>query len=200
MKQGSLKVVVAITEAYPTLIFALGQVPEGVRSERLRILALLGLQVENGSVVVSAPVSVKTADAELMASGQPLKFAVVLNAAQPRLYAEIEATPSRFRAERLRSLAAIGWQIESGGLVTSAASVNPHPTKTPHVQIAESKQRELPQRKVETPSVVVPSSASLSGENAALAQSSGEGREKEMDANAVGSKVRKFAKLLGGLD
>lgn len=81
MKEGSLKVVVAITEAYPTLIFALGQVAEGVRSERLRILALLGLQVENGSVVVSAPVSVKNADAEFMTSGQPLKFAVVLNAA-----------------------------------------------------------------------------------------------------------------------
>lgn len=108
MKEGSLKVVVAITEAYPTLLNVVGRMEDGLRSERLKILALLGLQIENGTAAFTVPDGERTNDVQEDSIKGNVKFAVVLNKAQPRLYADIEATPTRLRAERLRSLATLG--------------------------------------------------------------------------------------------
>ena len=131
MKTDRLKVVVSITEVYPTLLAALHRVPEARRSERLRVLAFEGLQAEGLSFAVSPQgetvngVSVSTINAD------ELRCVVILNTAIPRLLAVIESTPSRYRAERLRTLALIGLQIESGRLVTVGGSPIAVNTETP---------------------------------------------------------------------
>ena len=49
MSGKSLKVVVEINEAYPLLHSAFARVPANVRSERLRALAMIGMDLEGGS-------------------------------------------------------------------------------------------------------------------------------------------------------
>lgn len=200
MKEGSLKVVVAITEAYPTLISAMSRVPEAVRSERLKVLALMGLQVEKGVSAVSAAKSEMKPNEFFEGSGKPLKLAVVLNAAQPRLYADINWTPPRLRAERLRSLATIGWQIEIGGIVASGSAVNASPDETPPHQTAIPKPKHAPPAEAKNGSKLATEITSESEVKAAVVLPSDAGENKVKDADAVGSRVRNFARLLGGLD
>lgn len=130
MKPSSLKVVVAITEAYPSLLPVFWRISAEYRPERLRALAMIGLQVEGGAAFIRGAPGPATVDSENLDSAvhsQPLDFAVVLNEAQPRLYEAIKATPVRFRAERLRSLTALGVQVESGRLVMGAAHTKEQP-------------------------------------------------------------------------
>ena len=48
MKETSLKVVVALNEAFPDLVSDLAQVTPKLRAERMRALASLGLYAESG--------------------------------------------------------------------------------------------------------------------------------------------------------
>jgi hypothetical protein len=195
MKEGSLKVVVAITEAYPTLLNAVGRMEDGLRSERLKILALMGLQVESGTAVCAAPDGEQTSDVHEVAIKGSVKFAVVLNQAQPRLYSDIEVTPPRLRAERLRSLSTLGLLWERGGKVSSPS--------TPASQTAVQGVKRLEPSKVEN---VPPASeenepvaATLEAEPIPGASSKPEKTDSTVrDVNAVGKKVRNFAKMLGG--
>ena len=50
MKDTSLKTVVIVNEAYPTLMAELTNMPVRLRAERLRALATLGLMVESGNL------------------------------------------------------------------------------------------------------------------------------------------------------
>lgn len=214
MKEGSLKVVVAITEAYPTLLADLGGKPEGLRSDRLKLLAVLGLSIEGGDFSVSAPSTPAQSDPGNFVSIKPFSFAVVFNSALPRLHQAIESTPARLRAERVRVLAALGLLLEKGGLVAGASSVAAEGTHKPIKQHAKAAVQSI--RKSESnpggritsipddqahsrgEEPVSPQPVSLEvrpspDEPTAMKKPDG-------DPNAVGKKVRNFAKLLGSLD
>ena len=208
MNTDRLKVVVLITEVYPTLLAALHRVPEARRSERLRVLAFEGLQAEGLSFAVSPQgetvngVSVSTINAD------ELRCVVILNTAIPRLLAVIESTPSRYRAERLRTLALIGLQIESGRLVTVGGSPIAVNTETP---ITTDQSIEVGPKAVQPlrpkPGPVADLKSDL---QAPLRETEPEGSAPPpgvvkqavgdtKDADAVGKKVRNFARSLGGL-
>ena len=117
MKESSLRVVVAITEAYPSLLATLCNVSPEFRQERFRSLAMLGLQAEGGAAFLQRPFSFAASESGVIDGRVPLgpiDFTIILNEAVPRLHEALKATPPRLRAERFRSLATIGVQIESG--------------------------------------------------------------------------------------
>ena len=209
MKTDRLKVVVSITEVYPTLQAALHRVPEARRSERLRILAFQGLQVEGGSFAVSpagVTENVSRVSGDSGINADELRCVVILNAALPRLFAEIESTPSRYRAERMRALALIGLQIESGRLVTVGGAPLAVNTEAP---LAVQATGGAPKPKPPTPEPA-PIADLKSDLQAPLRETEPEGSAPPpsvvkqavgdtKDADAVGKKVRNFARSLGGL-
>lgn len=203
MKAGSLKVVVSITEAYPTLLNVVGRMEDGLRSERLKILAMLGLQIENGLGGFTVSDGGRTRDANEDGITGNVRFAVVLNQGQPRLYRDIEATPTRLRAERLRSLATLGLQLERGGLGARApASAFPRNVHSLDQLDPVMAKNLAPSQVVVTPSIQVkqdlPGGPPATGTRVGATPESDDAKSTVHDANAVGKKVRNFAKLLGG--
>ncbi|WP_148639793.1 hypothetical protein [Paenacidovorax caeni] len=63
-----------------------------------------------------------------------MRFPVVLNEAYPDLHAEMERTPVRLRAERLRALATLG--LHAVAMASEAKSGAPALTSEPVVQVA----------------------------------------------------------------
>lgn len=121
MKHNSLKIVVVLNEAFPELRFDLFKLPVKLRPDRLRALASLGFQVQNGRLNQNQQVPVaafQKADGQAALDQGDLKslrFAVVLNEAVPDLHSTFIQTPARLRAERMRLLASLGLHISSGG-------------------------------------------------------------------------------------
>lgn len=208
MKEGSLKVVVAITEAYPTLLMAMRLLGEAHRSERLKILALVGLKIESGAAFIAAPsderpiASIeKSTNAEV--NNGDVKFAVVLNEAQPLLHADIKGTPTRLRAERLRSLATLGLQFEVGGLVAAESSTAGTKGGNSANRAGKEKLEYLSPSKPEVPLDLSgaedqPDSLPVKVEKVEASSAIDQTKLEARDVNAVGKKVRSFAKLLGG--
>lgn len=133
MKETSLKVVVKITEAYPTLQTAFASLSPQNRAERLRALAMVGLSLEgNGSLIQGAKKAGAVVSTSTQVPVEPVKFAVVLNEAQPKLFQAVAETPPRFRGERLRTLALLGLHVEVGRLVIGGTEDGaPERTKAP---------------------------------------------------------------------
>ena len=122
MKETSLKVVVALNEAFPDLVSDLAQVTPKLRAERMRALASLGLYAESGMMGVTTNLILSSSPFSRRVEGPPvvnqfapgsIKFAVVLNEAVPILYAALTETPARLRAERLRALASLGLHVQA---------------------------------------------------------------------------------------
>lgn len=127
----SVKILVALNEAFQALNTHLEGMPSSVRSERLRALASIGLQIQTGKLqaAISAP--------DQFFGGSAigtffLQFPVVLNEAYPDLYQVLRDTPARLRAERLRSLALLGLH---------AVAVSPEPAPA---QPAQSRSESRP--------------------------------------------------------
>ena len=210
MKKDRLKVVVSITEVYPTLQAELHRFSEARRSERLRILAFQGLRVEgssfaalpNGATENSASV---TGDSAINAN--ELRCVVILNAALPRLFAEIESTPSRYRAERMRALALIGLQIESGRLVPVGGASLAVNTEAPISAQATGDASKAGKPQTPEPAPVADLKADLQAplrETEPKGSTPPPGVAKQTvgdtkDADVVGKKVRNFARSLAGL-
>ena len=122
MKETSLKVVVALNEAFPDLVSDLAQVTPKLRAERMRALASLGLYAESGVmggttnlILSSSPLSRRVEGPPVVNQFAPgsIKFAVVLNEAVPVLYKALQSTPVRMRAERLKALASLGFHVQT---------------------------------------------------------------------------------------
>lgn len=69
MKDTSLKTVVIVNEAYPTLMAELTNMPVRLRAERLRALATLGLMVESGNL--TRPISSQVTAPRNIVPNQP---------------------------------------------------------------------------------------------------------------------------------
>jgi len=106
----SIKVLVTFNEAFVDLQDHLAGLSVTARNERFRVLASLGLLIQQGKMV--AGVNPRMASAT-PPQGEYLKFPVFVNGSTPDLFADIERMPARLRAERLRSLAAIGLSAQS---------------------------------------------------------------------------------------
>lgn len=110
----SIKILVGLNEAFLALQGHLEQMPSSVRSERLRALASIGLQIQSGKL--QAAVSVPDfGGGRGQAKSDFLQFPVVLNEAYPDLLCVMRDTPPRLRAERIRGLALLGLHAVSGG-------------------------------------------------------------------------------------
>lgn len=164
MSLSRIKVQLAITKSFPVLLTTLGPVSEDHRPDRLRSLALMGLHIEKGTAYVlpalaPTPVSGSAVTGEL----NELSFFVVLNGSIPSLYADIQATPARLRADRLRLLASLGAAVESGRVEMRISSAAP-----PVVSVAQAESSSITAKPISvrprakqidvSHSVVVPSS------------------------------------------
>ncbi|WP_157764829.1 hypothetical protein [Acidovorax delafieldii] len=121
----SIKVVVELNEAFMDLQWYLMPLPRNVQSERLRTLASIGLQIEDGRM--KAFVSWYRHGGGDAFQGGFLKFPVYFNEAYPELLALCNSTPTRLRAERIRSLASIGLNAlssESAAAPATAVSIS----------------------------------------------------------------------------
>lgn len=130
----SIKVLVALNGAFLPLQTHLSQLPANAHSERLRSLASMGLLIQSGRLqacVAAGHVELPGKDEGAL---NYLRFPVVLNEAYPDLHAEMERTPVRLRAERLRALATLG--LHAVAMASEAKSGAPALTSEPVVQVA----------------------------------------------------------------
>lgn len=130
----SIKVLVALNGAFLPLQTHLSQLPANAHSERLRSLASMGLLIQSGRLqacVAAGHVELPGKDEGAL---NYLRFPVVLNEAYPDLHAEMERTPVRLRAERLRALATLG--LHAVAMAAEAKSGAPALTSEPVVQVA----------------------------------------------------------------
>ena len=131
----SIKVLVALNGAFLPLQTHLSQLPANAHSERLRSLASMGLLIQSGRLqacVAAGHVELPGKDEGAL---NYLRFPVVLNEAYPDLHAEMERTPVRLRAERLRALATLG--LHAVAMAAEAKSGAPALTSEPVVPIAK---------------------------------------------------------------
>lgn len=110
----SIKILVGLNEAFFALQGHLEQMPSSVRSERLRALASIGLQIQSGKLQAAVSVP-EFGGGRGQAKSDFLQFPVVLNEAYPDLLCVMRDTPPRLRAERIRGLALLGLHAVSGG-------------------------------------------------------------------------------------
>ena len=130
----SIKVLVALNGAFLPLQTHLSQLPANAHSERLRSLASMGLLIQSGRLqacVAAGHVELPGKDEGAL---NYLRFPVVLNEAYPDLHAEMERTPVRLRAERLRALATLG--LHAVAMAAEAKPGAPALTSEPVVPIA----------------------------------------------------------------
>ena len=155
----SIKSLIALNEAFMPLQEHLQRLPPAVHSERFRTLASIGLQIQQGKLVASI-CNPFGGDREVAGAAGPfLEFPVVLNEAYPDLLVEIQNTPSRLRAERLRCLATTGLYAlahPEGARQGAVARLDvdmaaPEPAQKP----------DGPQRQVSRPAKVAPSSSRI---------------------------------------
>ena len=125
----SIKVLVALNGAFLPLQDHLSRLPANALSERLRSLAYMGLLIQSGRIqarIASSPLDLSGCD-----TGSFLRFPVVLNESYPDLHAEMERTPVRLRAERLRALASVGLHAIVSEERFDGAQLPPAPAPVP---------------------------------------------------------------------
>lgn len=125
----SIKVLVALNGAFLPLQDHLSRLPANALSERLRSLAYMGLLIQSGRIqarIASSPLDLSGCD-----TGSFLRFPVVLNESYPDLHAEMERTPVRLRAERLRALASVGLHAIVSEERFDGAQLPPAPAPAP---------------------------------------------------------------------
>lgn len=130
----SIKVLVALNGAFLPLQTHLSQLPANAHSERLRSLASMGLLIQSGRLQASVAAGHVELPGKDEGALNYLRFPVVLNEAYPDLHAEMERTPVRLRAERLRALATLG--LHAVAMASEAKSGAPALTSEPVVQVA----------------------------------------------------------------
>lgn len=130
----SIKVLVALNGAFLPLQTHLSQLPANAHSERLRSLASMGLLIQSGRLQASVAAGHVELPGKDEGALNYLRFPVVLNEAYPDLHAEMERTPVRLRAERLRALATLG--LHAVAMAAEAKSGAPALTSEPVVQVA----------------------------------------------------------------
>lgn len=130
----SIKVLVALNGAFLPLQDHLSRLPANALSERLRSLAYMGLLIQSGRIqarIASSPLDLSGCD-----TGSFLRFPVVLNESYPDLHAEMERTPVRLRAERLRALASVGLHAIVSEERFDGAQLPPAPVPAPVPAVA----------------------------------------------------------------
>ena len=130
----SIKVLVALNGAFLPLQTHLSQLPANAHSERLRSLASMGLLIQSGRLQASVAAGHVELPGKDEGALNYLRFPVVLNEAYPDLHAEMERTPVRLRAERLRALATLG--LHAVAMAAEAKPGAPALTSEPVVPIA----------------------------------------------------------------
>lgn len=126
--QGSprLKIKLEVTQAYPALLAMLLGTSEELRGERIRMLSMIGLHAESGVAPIRSapgPAIGNTTNEVEIPPGAAVEFAIIVNAANPRLYEALSSISPRLRAERLRVLSTLGLYVETGRVgVQSAGS------------------------------------------------------------------------------
>lgn len=124
----SIKVLVALNGAFLPLQTHLSLLPANAHSERLRSLASMGLLIQSGHLKASVAAGPIEMPGKAEGKDSYLRFPVVLNEAYPDLHAEMERTPVRLRAERLRALASLG--LHAVATAAQASSASPAPVAT----------------------------------------------------------------------
>lgn len=119
----SIKILVGLNEAFLALQGHLEEMPSSVRSERLRALASIGLQIQSGKLQAAVSVP-ESGGGRGQAKTDFLQFPVVLNEAYPDLLCVLRDTPPRLRAERIRGLALLGLHAVSGGPLSLQAPLS----------------------------------------------------------------------------
>jgi len=132
----SIKILVALNEAFQVLQAHLVGMPSSVRSERLRALASIGLQIQTGKLQAAICAPDPFVDGGAIKTPF-LQFPVVLNEAYPDLFHVLRDTPARLRAERLRSLALLG--LHAVTLSPGNPPVQPVRPAKPLLELPEAK-------------------------------------------------------------
>lgn len=194
----SVKILVALNEAFQVLQAHLAGMPSSVRSERLRALASIGLQIQTGKLqaAICAP--------DRFVEGGAIKttflqFPVVLNEAYPDLFHVLRDTPARLRAERLRSLALLG--LHAVTVSPGPAPVQPVRPAKPLLELPEAKPttRAVPEDGAPTAAKaqLVKTEKTLQPENAEVPAPIEPPDDTEDAPRKVNSRLARFARTLG---
>lgn len=151
----SIKVLVALNGAFLPLQGHLSQLPANAHSERLRSLASMGLLIQSGRLQASVTAGHFELPGKNEGALDFLRFPVVLNEAYPDLHAEMERTPVRLRAERLRALATLGLHaVAMAAQAKSGAPALTSATMEQVVPVAPIAKKTLAQPIIQAPSQV----------------------------------------------
>ena len=197
----SVKILVALNEAFQALQGHLEGMPSSVRSERMRALASIGLQIQTGKLQAA----VCSPDYFIGGGARKtgfLKFPVVLNEAYPDLHLVLRDTPARLRAERLRSLASLG--LHAVSVSPGVAPVRPvqppqpplEPTrstevkKTPRAMPGEVQRESAREPQINIDKTPLPEPAVESGSIPPLNNS-------DLPSKRLNSRVARLARSLG---
>lgn len=223
MSHERLKIRLEVTEAYPALLAMLLSTSEEFRGERIRALSMIGLHAESGVAPIRSapgPAIGNSSSEVVIPPGTSVDFAIIVNAANPRLYEALSSISPRLRAERLRVLSTLGLYVETGrvgvqsasnrdafssaeksGVVSSSRPSSLLPRKASPV--VSERAQEVNQTRITPPSATLDSEsiADRSGmdETSSSAQKPSDPKPTEAPAsvNKVSKGVRSFARSLG---